>query len=158
MEKLYKCSECNKEFKKNEITPTDSNQQWSLGERIADKIATFGGSWKFIGIFAGFLLLWIIINSMVMLWKPIDPYPFILLNLLLSCLAAIQAPIIMMSQNRQESKDRLRAQYDYQVNLKAELEIRQLNEKVDHILSSHWEKLNQIQEAQSKIISDFQKR
>ena len=111
-----------------------SDHEWTLGERIADKIASFGGSWSFMGFFAGFLIIWVTINSVAVFWKPVDPYPFILLNLVLSCLAAIQAPIIMMSQNRQEAKDRLRSQYDYQVNLKAELEIRQLHEKVDHLL------------------------
>jgi uncharacterized membrane protein len=97
-------------------------------------------------------------NSLVLLWRPVDPYPFILLNLVLSCLAAIQAPVIMMSQNRQESKDRLRAQHDYQVNLKAELEIRQLHEKVDHLLSHQWERLVEIQEVQLELLSEIGKR
>ena len=96
-------------------------------------------------------------NSLVLLWRPVDPYPFILLNLLLSCLAAIQAPIIMMSQNRQEAKDRLRAQHDYRVNLKAELEIRQLHEKVDHLLSHQWERLVEIQEVQLELLSEIGK-
>lgn len=96
-------------------------------------------------------------NSMVLLWRPVDPYPFILLNLLLSWLAAIQAPIIMMSQNRQEARDRLRAQHDYQVNLKAELEIRHLNEKLDHLLSHQWERLVQIQKVQIQLLSELEK-
>ena len=110
-------------------------EKWSFGERLADRIASFGGSWTFLICFGGFLALWIGMNSIVLTVRPPDPYPFILLNLVLSCLAAIQAPIIMMSQNRQESKDRLRSQHDYQVNLKAELEIRHLHDKIDHLLS-----------------------
>ena len=96
--------------------------------------------------------------ALVLLWRPVDPYPFILLNLVLSCLAAIQAPIIMMSQNRQEAKDRVRAQHDYQVNLKAELEIRQLHEKIDHLLSHQWERLVEIQEVQLELLSEIGKR
>ncbi|MDV7211695.1 DUF1003 domain-containing protein [Azotobacter beijerinckii] len=133
------------------------NQSWSLGERLADRIATFGGSWSFLISFAVFLAIWIIINSVVLLIHPIDPYPFILLNLVLSCLASIQAPIIMMSQNRQEAKDRLRSQHDYQVNLKAELEIRHLHEKVDHLLSHQWSRLAQIQEIQLDLLSEMNK-
>jgi len=94
-------------------------------------------------------------NSIVLFRHPVDPYPFILLNLLLSCLEAIQAPVIMMSQNRQEAKDRLRAQHDYQVNLKAELEIRHLHEKLDHLLSRQWERLTQIQEIQLELLSEL---
>jgi uncharacterized membrane protein len=97
-------------------------------------------------------------NSLVLFWHPPDPYPFILLNLMLSCLAAVQAPIIMMSQNRQEAKDRLRSQHDYQVNLKAELEIRQLHEKVDHLLSHQWERLVQIQEIQLELLTELGRR
>jgi len=133
-------------------TDSTSNQEWSRGERIADKIATFGGSWKFIGFFALFLIIWIAINSMVIFWNPIDPYPFILLNLVLSCLAAIQAPIIMMSQNRQEAKDRLRSEYDYKVNLKAEREIRELHKKVDSLLFNQEKYLNKIEELQAKLL------
>ena len=110
----------------------DDNSTW--GERIADKVAEFGGSWKFIIIFMSFLILWIVANSLMLIFKPYDPYPFILLNLILSCVAAMQAPIIMMSQNRQEQKDRIRSQNDYLINLKAELEIRALNEKIDLLI------------------------
>ena len=137
---------------------TSSDYEWTFGERVADKIASFGGSWSFMGFFAGFLIIWIAINSVAAFTKPIDPYPFILLNLLLSCLAAIQAPIIMMSQNRQEAKDRLRSQYDYQVNLKAELEIRQLHEKMDHLLSHQWERLTQIQEIQIDLLEEIRRK
>jgi uncharacterized membrane protein len=130
-------------------------QKWSFGERMADKIAAFGGSWAFLICFAVFLIIWIGMNSVVLVWRPLDPYPFIFLNLILSCLAAIQAPVIMMSQNRQEAKDRIRSQHDYQVNLKAELEIRQLHEKVDHLLSHQWDRLVQIQELQLELLSDL---
>lgn len=130
-------------------------QHWSFGERLADRIASFGGSWAFLISFGVFLLIWILINSVALLWRPMDPYPFIFLNLILSCLAAVQAPIIMMSQNRQEAKDRIRAQHDYQVNLKAELEIRHLHEKVDHLLSHQWERLVKIQELQLELLADL---
>lgn len=106
----------------------------SFGEKLADKIADFGGSWRFIIIFVSFLVIWMLINAIFLLNKGFDPYPFILLNLILSCVAAMQAPVIMMSQNRQEDKDRQRAEYDYRVNLKAETEIRILHEKLDHLL------------------------
>ena len=133
-------------------------QKWSLGERLADRIAAFGGSWAFLTSFGAFLALWIGMNSAVLVLRPPDPYPFILLNLILSCLAAIQAPIIMMSQNRQETKDRLRSQHDYQVNLKAELEIRHLHDKVDHLLSHQWDRLAQIQEIQLDLLSEIAKK
>ena len=130
-------------------------QQWTLGERLADRIASFGGSWSFLILFSVFITVWIVMNSLVLLWRPADPYPFILLNLMLSCLAAVQAPVIMMSQNRQEAKDRLRSQHDYQVNLKAELEIRHLHEKIDHLLSHQWERLVQIQEVQLDLLAEL---
>ena len=135
----------------------DFDKTWTKSELVADKIASFGGSWTFIGIFIGFIIVWIMINSMVFLWKPADPYPYVLLNLLLSCLAAIQAPIIMMSQNRQEMKDRIRSQHDYQVNLKSELEIRQLHEKIDHLLMHQWERLAEIQEIQLDLLEEIRK-
>ena len=127
----------------------------TLGQRTADKIASFGGSWKFIIIFGIFLIFWMAINTIFLIRKPFDPYPFILLNLLLSSLAAIQAPVIMMSQNRQESKDRLRAENDYRVNLKAELEIRHLHEKIDHMLSRQWGRLVEIQEIQIDFMNEI---
>jgi uncharacterized membrane protein len=133
-------------------------REWTRGERLADRLADFGGSWSFLIVFGLFIACWIAMNSLVLLWRPVDPYPFILLNLLLSCLAAIQAPIIMMSQNRQEAKDRLRSQHDYQVNLKAELEIRQLHEKLDHLLSHQWERLVQIQEVQLDLLAELNRR
>ncbi len=137
-------------------TESELEQQWSFGERMADRIAAFGGSWTFLICFAVFLFLWIVMNSLVLFLRPFDPYPFIFLNLILSCLAAIQAPIIMMSQNRQEAKDRIRSQHDYQVNLKAELEIRHLHEKVDHLLSHQWSRLVQIQELQLEVLSELE--
>ncbi len=133
-------------------------RKWTLGERLADHVASFGGSWTFLICFALFLTAWIAMNSIVLYVKPVDPYPYILLNLMLSCLAAIQAPVIMMSQNRQEAKDRLRSQHDYQVNLKAELEIRQLHEKVDHLLSHQWERLVEIQQIQLELLGELARR
>ena len=127
----------------------------SIGDRMADRIASFGGSWTFIGLFFGVLVAWILINTLLLLARPFDPYPFILLNLVLSCLAAIQAPVIMMSQNRQEEKDRARAEHDYQVNLKAELEIRQLHEKMDHVLVHQWQKMVEIQQIQTELIDEL---
>jgi uncharacterized membrane protein len=127
----------------------------SLGDRLADQIADFGGSWTFIGLFAGFILIWIAINTIVLIVRPLDPYPFILLNLMLSCLAAVQAPVIMMSQNRQEARDRLRSQNDYRVNLKAELEIRHLHEKLDHLLQHQWERLVEIQQIQLELMNEL---
>lgn len=109
----------------------------TFGQRVADKVAAFGGSWTFIISFFVFILIWIALNVFFLTNKGFDPYPFILLNLILSCLASLQAPIIMMSQNRQEEKDRERAKKDYEVNLKAEDEIRQLNEKLDALLKVH---------------------
>jgi uncharacterized membrane protein len=136
-------------------TDAEYEKDLALGARMADRLADFGGSWVFIGIFGAVLLGWIVLNSAVLVTKPFDPYPFILLNLILSCLAAIQAPVIMMSQNRQEAKDRLRSQHDYQVNLKAELEIRHLHEKLDHLLSHQWERLVAIQQVQLDILSEL---
>jgi len=134
----------------------ESHEEWSFGDRLADHIAEFGGSWRFLISFGIFMAIWVTVNSLVMFFRPVDPYPFILLNLVLSCLAAIQAPVIMMSQNRQEAKDRLRSQHDYQVNLKAELEIRNLNEKVDHLLSHQWDRLVEIQNLQLEILSGLE--
>lgn len=128
------------------------------GERLADKMAAYGGSWRFITVFAFILAVWVIINSAVLLFKPFDPYPFILLNLVLSCLAAIQAPVIMMSQNRQEAKDRARSEHDYQVNLKAELEIRNLHQKIDHLLTHQWERLVQIQQVQLEMMEELKSK
>ena len=130
----------------------------TLGERVADRVAEFGGSWRFIIGFGCFLAVWIALNCAVLLWRPWDPYPFILLNLILSCLAALQAPVIMMSQNRQEAKDRLRAENDYRVNLKAELEIRSLHAKLDLLLTHQWQRLLEIQEIQTEMMQELMER
>ncbi|MEK7952597.1 DUF1003 domain-containing protein [Luteolibacter soli] len=130
----------------------------TFGDVLADRIASFGGSWKFIIIFGTFIFGWILLNVAIMIAKPPDPYPFILLNLLLSCLAAFQAPVIMMSQNRGEARDRRRAEQDYQINLKAELEIRHLHEKLDHLLHHHGERLLEIQNIQTELLRQLLER
>jgi len=130
-------------------------KQLTVGQRLADKLAEFGGSWAFISLFAVFILLWVITNVYWLVAKPFDPYPFILLNLILSCIAAVQAPVIMMSQNRQEEKDRERSKHDYKVNLKAELEIRTLHEKIDHLILIQQQKLWEIQQIQIEMLEDI---
>ena len=127
----------------------------TAGQKVADKVAEFGGSWPFIITFGVVLIVWITVNSIGLLHKPFDPFPYILLNLCLSCLAAIQAPVIMMSQNRQEAKDRLRAQQDYQVNLKAELEIRSLNARLEALLHHQWQGLLEIQRLQTEMMEEL---
>lgn len=129
----------------------------TLGQKIADKVADFGGSWTFIISFFFFIIIWISINVWWLVSLSFDPFPFILLNLILSCLAAIQAPIIMMSQNRQEQKDRIRAEHDYQINLKAELEIKLLSEKIDHLIIHQNKKLLEIQIVQADYLEDLTK-
>ena len=135
----------------------DLEAELTVGQKIADRVATFGGSWTFIITFFSFIIVWMIINIWFLASKPFDPYPFILLNLILSCLAAIQAPIIMMSQNRQEQKDRQRSEHDYKINLKAELEIKLLSEKMDHLLVHQNNKLLEIQEVQIDYLEDLMK-
>lgn len=151
-----------KSLKEHEVLSRNVNEEFerklTLGERMADSLADYAGSWRFIIIFMAVLAIWIAVNTVVLIQKPYDPYPFILLNLILSCIAAIQAPVIMMSQNRQESKDRLRSEYDYRVNLKAELEIRQLHEKMDHLLVTQWQRLLEIQEMQMELIEELGNR
>ena len=148
-----------KSLREHELVSRNINaeveRQLTLGERLADKIAEFGGSWHFILGFAGVFLVWIAVNSVLIFRQLFDPYPFILLNLVLSGLAAVQAPIIMMSQNRQEDRDRLRAEHDYRVNLRAELEIRQLIEKLDHFVVHQWQRLLEIQEVQIGMMQGF---
>jgi uncharacterized membrane protein len=122
--------------------------------RMADKVAVFGGSWKFILVFAVFMLCWIVLN-VYLISKPFDPYPFILLNLLLSTIAALQAPIIMMSQNRKEEKDRQRAVNDYMINLKSEIEVRNLHQKLDLLMVEQMKTLFEIQKAQMDIMEDI---
>lgn len=136
----------------------DDQQEYTLGQRIADKVASFGGSWTFIISFGFFILIWISINVYWLANRSFDPYPFILLNLILSCLAALQAPVIMMSQNRQEEKDRERAKKDYMINLKSELEIRTLHEKVDHFVMNQQQELLELQKVQIDMMNDIIKR
>jgi uncharacterized membrane protein len=143
---------------KSELLTANSDFEFDhslrFGERLADKIASFGGSWGFIICFGGVIFGWMILN-IVLLTRPFDPFPFILLNLVLSCLAAIQAPVIMMSQNRQEARDRLRGINDYKVNLKAELEIRHLHEKLDKLMQDQWQHLLEIQQMQVEMMQEW---
>ncbi len=132
----------------------DFDEERTFGQRLSDHLASFGGSWAFLIAFAVVMSIWILINLVMGEKQAFDAYPFILLNLILSCLAAIQAPIIMMSQKRQEVKDRLRALNDYRVNLKAELEIRHLHEKLDHLISKQWQRLAEIQRMQLEIMQE----
>ena len=135
----------------------DFEEHRTLGERFSDNLASFGGSWAFLISFGFVLVVWMAINALMGDAKAFDPYPFILLNLVLSCIAAVQAPIIMMSQKRQESKDRLRSLNDYQVNLKAELEIRHLHEKIDHLITRQWQRLAEIQQVQLELLQETQR-
>lgn len=130
----------------------------TFGQRVADRVASFGGSWTFIITFVCVLLAWIAVNAFWLMNKGFDPYPFILLNLLLSCLAALQAPVIMMSQNRQAEKDRSRAKEDYVVNLKSELEVRALHEKLDHLMMYQQQELIEIQKIQIDMLNDILKK
>src|SRR3972149_9322351 len=131
---------------------TEFEEQLTLGQRLSDKLASFGGSWKFIMIFFAIVIIWMVVNSISLIGKSFDPYPYILLNLVLSCLAAMQAPVIMMSQNRQAAKDRLRSEHDYEVNLKAELEIQGLHEKLDGLREKQWQELLTIQQQQIDLL------
>ncbi|HNU06778.1 MAG TPA: DUF1003 domain-containing protein, partial [Pyrinomonadaceae bacterium] len=124
----------------------------TFGERLADRVASFGGSWTFIFIFGAILVAWVIINSVLLLNRAFDPYPYILLNLFLSMIAALQAPIIMMSQNRQAARDRLDATHDYEVNLKAELEIRDIHDKLDDLREQKWLELVELQQEQIRLL------
>ena len=133
----------------------DESNPITFGQKIADKVASFGGSWTFIIAFGIFILIWIGSNIYFLANKGFDPYPFILLNLILSCLAALQAPVIMMSQNRQEEKDRERAKNDYMINLKSELEIRMLHEKLDHLMLHQQQELIEIQKVQIEMMNDI---
>lgn len=130
-------------------------KELTLGQRIADRVATFGGSWTFLGFFAAFMLGWMFINTESR--EPADPYPFILLNLVLSCLAAVQAPVIMMSQNRQSARDRFDARQDYEVNLRAELQIAALHQKIDEARASEWRRLLELVEAQEQRLERIER-
>ena len=133
----------------------ETETELTFGQLLADRVAEFGGSWTFIITFFLFIIVWIFVNIWFLSTKPFDPFPFILLNLILSCLAAIQAPIIMMSQNRQEQKDRLRGEHDYKINLKAELEIKLISEKIDHLVVHQNKKLLEIQQVQTDYLEDL---
>jgi len=138
----------------------DLSEEMTFGQKLADKVAAFGGSWTFISIFAAVLVVWILLNSFILIRfnnASFDPYPYILLNLFLSMLAAIQAPIILMSQNRQAYKDRMSAEHDYEVNLKAELEILTLHEKIDLLRDKQWSELISIQQEQLKLLEQLMK-
>jgi len=148
----------NQETLTTKIVDADEGRKLAFGQRLADNVASFGGSWKFIILFSLFIFIWIISNVIFLLNKGFDPYPFILLNLILSCLAALQAPVIMMSQNRQEEKDRERGKQDYMVNLKSELEIRMLHEKIDHLIIHQQQELLNIQQVQVEMMEDIMKQ
>ncbi len=145
----------NQETLSSKIILEEASAKFTYGQRLADKIASFGGSWKFISIFMVFIFIWMVINIVFLTSKAFDPYPFILLNLILSCLAALQAPVIMMSQNRQEEKDRERGKQDYMINLKSELEIRMLHEKLDHLIIHQQQELLNIQQVQVEMMKDI---
>lgn len=145
LERKHTVRNINKEF----------DNQLTLGQRVADKVAAFGGSWTFIIIFGSILVTWIVLNSLILAHSKaaFDPYPYILLNLFLSMLAAIQAPIIMMSQNRQAAKDRLDAAHDYEINIKAETEIAKVHEKLDDLREKRWSELVQMQQEQIELLT-----
>ena len=149
-------------LREQELLSSNLNAEFAerstLGQRVADRVATFGGSWTFISLFALVIALWIAVNAVALLRRPFDPFPFILLNLVLSCLAAVQAPVIMMSQNRHDAKDRLRAENDYRINLKSELEIRHLGERLDLLLTQQWQRLLEIQRIQIELMEELTQR
>jgi len=134
------------------VVHQDLDASMTFGEHVADKVARFGGSWRFIGLFGGVLVVWMMVNAWVLAARPFDPYPFILLNLVLSTLAALQAPVIMMSQNRQAHKDRLPADQEYEINLMAEIEIRDLHDKLDSLRFKQWHELWHIQKRQIELL------
>ena len=149
-------------LEQHEILSSDIEKQFekklTFGERLSDRIAEFGGSWKFLITFGAVIVVWIGVNAVLLATRAFDPYPFILLNLILSCLAAVQAPVIMMSQNRAEGRDRLRSENDYKVNLKAELEIRHLHEKIDHLLRRQYNRLFEIQQIQVELLEEISRQ
>ena len=146
-------------LEQHEILSADIEKQFekklTFGERLSDRIAEFGGSWKFLITFGAVIVVWIGANAVLLATRAFDPYPFILLNLIISCLAAVQAPVIMMSQNRAELRDRLRSENDYKINLKAELEIRHLHEKLDHLLRRQYNRLFEIQQIQIELLEEI---
>lgn len=143
-------------FIADKLKDPDSSQ--TFGEKLSDSVAQFGGSWRFIIFFGVIILAWVVLNSFILVKKPFDPYPYILLNLILSCIAALQAPVIMMSQNRKEEKDRLRSLNDYAINLKSELEVRNLHQKIDVLIFEEMKSLLDLQVKQMAILEDLQTR
>ena len=142
----------------NSLIEAEKDEQFTLSQRIADGVASFGGSWTFILLFSAIIAVWITFNVVWALNRGFDPYPFILLNLILSCIAAFQAPVIMMSQNRQEAKDRRRARSDYMINLKAELEVRGLHRKIDLLLAEEMRTLFKVQQTQVELLLTIQEQ
>ncbi|MBC7778011.1 MAG: DUF1003 domain-containing protein [Phycisphaerae bacterium] len=138
------------------VSEENEKRRPTFGERVADRVAEFGGSWPFIIIFSSMLLGWIAINTFVLINHPFDPYPYILLNLVLSSVAALQAPVIMMSQNRQGVKDRENAANDYVINLKSEIEVRHLHEKIDLMMEEQYHHLFEVQQQQLKMLEELQ--
>jgi uncharacterized membrane protein len=130
----------------------------TLGERLADRVASFGGSWRFILVFAAVMVAWMALNSWLLMSRAFDPYPYILLNLVLSCLAAVQAPVIMMSQNRQSAKDRSDARADYEVNVRAEVEVMALHAKLDLLREQDWARIIALVERQQFAIEQLEQR
>jgi len=131
---------------------SEYEEKLTLGERVADMVAVFGGSWTFIGVFGAAMLGWMVLNSVVLVQRALDPFPYMLLNLSLSTLAALQAPVIMMSQNRQAAKDRVRAEHDYEINLKSEIEISQIHRKLDELREVRWTELVATQRRQVEYL------
>lgn len=136
----------------------EEGKKISRGNRLADRVAAFGGSWRFIIIFSLVLGVWVVVNSILPSARKFDPYPFILLNLFLSCIAALQAPVIMMSQNRKEDKDRKRAQSDYMINLKAEIEIRNLHQKIDLLIAEQMKDMFELQKVQAEMLLELKEK
>jgi uncharacterized membrane protein len=143
----------NRFIHRQQVARASTAKPAKLGDRVADRVATFGGSWTFIFIAVVAITVWMAFNAVI--GKPFDPYPYILLNLVLSCLAALQAPVIMMSQNRQAAHDRLEAEHDYEVNVKAELEIVGLHSKLDEIREQKWVELIELQEQQLALLAQI---
>jgi uncharacterized membrane protein len=158
LDELVKESVREEEMLTIRLLEAEKEDTFTAAQKLADKVAEFGGSWTFIAIFSIFILFWIIANVYWLTNQKFDPYPFIFLNLILSCIAALQAPIIMMSQNRQEDKDRRRARSDYMINLKAEMEIRGLHRKLDLLLAEEMKTLFKVQQSQIELLLKIQSK
>ncbi len=157
LEELVKTSIAEEQLLSGRLIELENDPELSLGQELSDKISKFGGSWGFIIVFFLVIFVWILINIRFFLDTPFDPYPFILLNLILSCVAAVQAPIIMMSQNRQDDKDRTRSRGDYLINLKAEMEVRSLHGKIDLLLTQQMKSLFKTQVTQLEYLENIEK-